>query len=137
MKTLKAFLKIFALPILLFFTHLLLLNFKLYIIVPWLDMLMHLLGGSFIAFSFYLMLKYFEKKVLIPQLHYLFKIAFILSFVATATVLWEFGEFISDSLLKTTSQVGLEDTLLDMFLGLVGGVAFVIWMLPTFFKLET
>jgi hypothetical protein len=57
------------------------------------------------------------------------KAAFLFSLVATAAVLWEFGEFAIDYLFRTSAQSGLQDTISDMFLGLVGGTAFISYVL--------
>ena len=50
-----------------------------------------------------------------------------LTFTSTVAcaLFWEFAEFLSDRYFGTNSQVGLEDTLLDMLLGVVGGAVFV------------
>jgi hypothetical protein len=46
---------------------------------------------------------------------------------SSAVVIWEFGEFTLDFLFDTVAQAGLEDTMLDMFLGLVGGTALIVF----------
>lgn len=49
----------------------------------------------------------------------------VLGMTGTATVFWEFAEFVSDRFFGTHAQVGLEDTLLDMALGVAGGLAYL------------
>lgn len=129
LRSLLTLIKIFAFPILVFLLHLVFEVLNLYTAVSWLDIMMHLLGGVFIAYSFNLSLKYFQENQLIPQLHSLVRAAFLFSLVATAAVLWEFGEFTIDYLFRTSSQSGLQDTISDMFLGLVGGTVFILYVL--------
>ena len=46
--------------------------------------------------------------------------------VGATTVIWEFAEWSTDSLGLTQAQLSLDDTLLDMLLGIGGGVCMVI-----------
>ena len=48
---------------------------------------------------------------------------------ATSAVLWEFAEYISDHSFGSQTQGGLEDTLLDMLLGILGGFTMVSFLL--------
>jgi len=137
MKILRTFIKLFALPISLFLLHLVFEAFRAYKITPWLDIPMHLVGGSFIAFSFNLTFKYFQERKLIPELHHLVKAAFLFSFVATSTVLWEFGEFTIDYLFHTSAQNSLQDTISDMFLGIAGGLVFICCILLKLYRFKT
>lgn len=45
----------------------------------------------------------------------------VFALTATAAVAWEFAERISDRCLHSHAQIGLDDTLFDMALGIVGG----------------
>ena len=54
------------------------------------------------------------------------QIVVVVSVTATASTFWEFAEFTSDALFGTHAQLGLEDTLLDMALGVAGGMSFVL-----------
>jgi len=49
----------------------------------------------------------------------------IFALTGTATVFWEFAEFFSDQLFATHAQLGLGDTLLDMALGIGGGITYL------------
>jgi hypothetical protein len=55
------------------------------------------------------------------------QILFAITCTGTTTILWEFLEYISDTFLHTNMILGLEDTLKDMFLGLLGGTILVLW----------
>ena len=47
-----------------------------------------------------------------------------------AAVLWEFAEFIFDNVFYLSIQRSLEDTLGDLFFGLLGGVVGFFWSYP-------
>ena len=119
---------IFSLPFLLFCFHGVLSLLGIYEKYRWLDIPMHILGGIFIAYSFSLALKYFQQRKLLSELNLLSRAVFLFALTATATVIWEFGEFASDFLFDTSSQAGLEDTMLDMFLGMLGGTALIVFL---------
>ncbi|MHC4889543.1 MAG: hypothetical protein ACYTEO_08805 [Planctomycetota bacterium] len=53
---------------------------------------------------------------------------FLFALTSTAAVIWEFGEFTLDFFFDTICQAGLEDTMLDMFLGMLGGTALIIFL---------
>lgn len=109
-------------PVLIFLVHLVLSHLKAYEHWAPTDIFMHLLGGAGIAYCFHHSLKILQNDIdaigFTAFVHY----ALTVSFTASATVFWEFGEFCVDKVLKTQVQRGLEDTLLDMALGIVGGV---------------
>jgi hypothetical protein len=56
--------------------------------------------------------------------------ALLLGVTALAALVWELAEFTSDALGWTTAQKGLEDTLLDLTMGVVGAA---LWMAPYLF----
>jgi len=123
----KKVVSFFALPFGLFCFHLVLSFFHICQRYHWTDIPMHFLGGAFITYSFFLTLRYFQKIGHLPELNLVFRSIFLLSLAATATVFWEFGEFALDYLFHIHTQVGLEDTMLDMFLGVLGGAVFIIF----------
>ena len=51
---------------------------------------------------------------------------FVVSLTATASVVWEFAEFTSDVFFGTRAQLGLDDTLFDMALGIAGGLSYAV-----------
>ena len=119
---------IFALPILLFCLQVALVLLGFYEWYPWLDIPMHVLGGILIANSFSLAIMYFQQRKFISDLNVLTRSVFLFTLTATAAVIWEFGEFALDFFFSTRAQAGLEDTMLDMFLGLVGGAALILFL---------
>ena len=124
----KKLIGFFALPTLLFCLHLILVFLGLYKRYIWPDIPMHVLGGVFIAYSFSLTVTYFQQRKILSQLNVLSRSIFLFALTSLATVIWEFGEFTLDSLFGTCAQASLEDTMLDMFLGLVGGAALIVFL---------
>ena len=93
--------------------------------IPNLDTPMHLLGG--LAIAFFLWTFYFACTSAGVFGHPNSHAIAVLTFTSTVScaVFWEFSEYLSDRYLGTTTQQGLEDTLLDILLGVVGGAVFV------------
>jgi hypothetical protein len=53
----------------------------------------------------------------------------IITLTATAAVIWEFAEFLSDQVLETDLQGSIANTMQDQFLGILGGAtwAFIFY----------
>ena len=114
------------LPGLVFVTHVVATRvFHVYDVYPDLDIPMHLLGGFAIAFFIEASIATFMRRGLIPDPGRVTRSVLLFALVVTATVFWEFSEYLSDRYLGTRAQPGLEDTLLDMLLGTVGGLIFM------------
>ena len=96
-----------------------------YILYPPLDIPMHFLGGVAIAFFFSRCLALVPEGAISGTPRHLAQALLVFSLTCTATVFWEFAEFLSDRLFGTSAQLGLEDTLLDMALGVAGGLAYL------------
>jgi hypothetical protein len=94
---------------------------------PSLDIIMHLAGGFAIAYFFLGCLHALEEKGLMRQPERLLQATLLFSLICSAAVFWEFLEYISDHWIKTHAQPDLEDTLLDMLMGIVGGTIYVVW----------
>ena len=124
----KKLVSFFALPTLLFGLHLVMVFLGFYKRHPWLDMPTHVLGGVFIAYSFSLALTYFQQRKILSELNVLSGSVFLFALTSTATVIWELGEFTLDFFFATNAQASIEDTMLDMFLGLVGGTALIVFL---------
>jgi hypothetical protein len=98
------------------------LAFGLYDLFPPLDIPSHLLGGAAITYFYRSAIKNSQNTLgTIPLL-----IQIILAFTCTGTtiIFWEFYENALDIFLGTHMVRGLEDTLLDMFSGLMGALVF-------------
>ena len=91
---------------------------------PWLDIPTHFLGGVAIA-HFYRSTIANSRKV-VGSIPLSIQIALTLTCTGTTTVLWEFFEYASDFFFHTNMINGLEDTLEDMLMGLLGGLILVL-----------
>lgn len=97
-----------------------------YYLVPWLDIPMHFFGGFFVALLFIWL------RQIAPNIFggnsFLGDIIVVLGFVALIGVLWEFFEFSFDYLVSARnlglarSQMGIADTMGDLFFDLLGGL---------------
>jgi hypothetical protein len=96
-----------------------------YILFPPLDIPMHFLGGVAIAFFFSRVLAMVPETIIEGAARTAAQALCVFALTCTATVFWEFAEFFSDRLFGTRAQLGLEDTLLDMALGVAGGLSFL------------
>ncbi len=117
-------------PLAVFVAHIILsLAFNGYQRMPGLDLPMHLLGGMAIAFFFSRLLDILGDYTIVERVDGLLRAIFLIALTATAAVLWEFAEYISDHSLGTQTQGGVEDTLSDMLFGILGGLAMVSFLL--------
>lgn len=113
-------------PTLVFLLHVVLSRvFGAYIRFPPLDIPMHFFGGLAIAFFFGRSYRAAERLGLLGQPARWLYFVMVPAWATTATVLWEFAEFLSDRYLGTRAQLGLEDTLGDMLLGCLGSLVFL------------
>jgi peptidoglycan/LPS O-acetylase OafA/YrhL len=103
----------------------------LYQIWPPTDIPMHFLGGIAIAFFFAHAYHAAEELGLLGRPAAVLGEVTVFALVCSATVFWEFAEFLFDRHLGTHLQDGLDDTLGDMLMGLLGGLAFLAGRLVT------
>lgn len=92
---------------------------------PWLDVPMHLLGGVAIACFFARALEVLSRRMAAARVDGRVAALLVFALTCSAAVFWEFAEFVSDRVAGTSAQVSLEDTLLDLALGIVGGTAYL------------
>jgi len=113
-------------PLLVFGLHVLASRvFHAYALVPALDIPMHFLGGVAIAFFYHRASINASAAGLQAPLQASTHRLLVFSLTGTTTVFWEFAEFISDRYFGTHAQLGLQDTLGDMLLGIAGGLFFL------------
>jgi hypothetical protein len=106
-------------PAIVFIFHaLMIIIFDIYTIFPAFDIPMHFLGGLSIGISAIMLIKIFKSKITTPKW---FQFIWIVGLAVIAATVWEFAEFGSDYFLHTLMQPSLADTMLDMFLGMIGG----------------
>ena len=134
MQQVSKFVSFFVFPITVLVAHLLASKvLNLYLLFPNLDIPAHFAGGLAIAYTSAQILSYLEKEKVTAALNPGLSLVFIFSLTGTATVFWEFVEFIYDQLLSTNIQISLANTMQDQFMGMLGGVA---WILIHVHKLE-
>lgn len=112
-------------PLSVFVFYLVAKAFGAYLLYPPLDMPTHFLGGVAIAYFHRSAIANSQK--LVGNIPLSIQILFTFTCTGTTTILWEFFEYSSDFFFHTNMVLGLEDTLKDMFLGLLGGLILLLW----------
>ncbi|HKH44324.1 MAG TPA: hypothetical protein VKM72_06655 [Thermoanaerobaculia bacterium] len=92
---------------------------------PPLDIPIHFLGGIAIALFFGQAYRAAEEMDLLGQPAEILYGVTVFALTCSSAVFWEFTEFLSDRYLGSHMQGGLEDTLGDMLVGIVGGLVFL------------
>jgi hypothetical protein len=99
-------------------------GFDAYRHVPHFDVPMHLLGGVAIAYFFHAGSRLGSAAGVLAPYHRLTHGLLVFGLTCATAVFWEFAEFLADRYLGTNMQGGdLNDTLLDLLLGMCGGLA--------------
>ena len=91
-----------------------------------LDSLMHLIGGFLLGFFVYGVLNCMISSNWLPDPGRVIMQLLIVSLVATGAVCWEFFEWFSDAFFSTSFQLSVNDTIKDLFLGMLGGSIYVV-----------
>jgi hypothetical protein len=117
----------FKFPILVFALGLALRPLNAYQLFPWVDIPMHLLGGAAIAHTFILIFNHWQTKNLIQIKSRPVKIFLIISTVALFANFYEIWEFLMTAITGNSWQGTLQDTIADLFTGLIGGLAIAIF----------
>lgn len=89
-------------------------------VVPPLDIPTHFMGGVTITYFYRAAIRNSQK--FLGDIPLVVQVIFAVTATGTTTVLWEFGEYMSDYFLRTHHVFGLNDTLKDMFFGLLGAL---------------
>jgi predicted PurR-regulated permease PerM len=136
MKPVSKFASFFVFPTFVLCAHLFASQvLDLYKTFPNLDIPFHFAGGLSIAYTSTRILSYLEKEKITRALNQVIFLVLIFSLTATATVFWEFAEFIGDQLLNTNIQISLANTLQDQFMGILGGAAWIVLYTRKFEKI--
>lgn len=104
--------------------------FNAYAALPGLDIPMHFLGGMVAAYFFHRASINASQLNLLGEFHPATHVLLVFFATGTATVFWEFAEFINDRYFGGHSQAGLADTMKDMLMGLSGGTALLLAVIP-------
>lgn len=108
--------------------NLLALSQRFYSTLPWFDILLHFLGGFWVAGLFFLI---FNSRRLQVK-NFSLTLILALSFIALVGVVWEFAEFtflnsLMANIFKGLDTRGtLDDTIADLAFDFFGGLAFLI-----------
>mgnify|MGYP001613669301 CR=1 FL=1 len=113
-------LKIFFFPIIILIIDAFLDYYNIYQQITWIDIPMHFIGGITIGLSFSMLLIFLQKKGYIGHMHEFVFFIFVISLVSLTALTWEFNEFALDLIDLKTRQTTIEDTMADLFLGLLG-----------------
>jgi hypothetical protein len=117
----------FTFPLIVFLTHIFSYTvLDLYTFFPNLDIPFHFTGGFSIAYTSAKIPAHLEKETVITKPNRAVFLALILSLTATATVFWEFGEFIMDRVLGTNIQVSVANTMQEQFMVIAGGITWAL-----------
>lgn len=124
----KLFLKALWLPLAVFVGHVVLSSlFFAYEHFPPLDGPVHVLGGFAIAFAAWHGIEVLVGAGVLDPVQVSLRMVLVFALTCTASVFWEFLEYVADHTIGTHAQLGLEDTLVDMLLGIVGGIVYLAW----------
>ena len=96
------------------------LAFRLFKSFPYLDMPTHFMGGVVITYFYRAAIRNSQK--IVGEIPYPVQVLLAITCTGTTTVLWEFYENLADFFLGTQMVRGLEDTIVDLFLGLSGAL---------------
>jgi hypothetical protein len=129
MKQVSKIASFFVFPMVVFLVHLAAKGMGLYERFPNIDMPFHYMGGLSIAYTASRILLYLELEKITRTRNQVIFLVLLLSLTATATVWWEFAEFISDRFLHTSLQPSIANTMQDQFLGILGGGTWAVILL--------
>ena len=101
------------------------LSLHLYELFPPLDLPSHLLGGVAITYFFRSAIKNSQR--IVGDIPIPIQIIFAFTCTGTTIIFWEFYENLLDLFFDTHMVRGLEDTIVDMFLGLLGALVLTVF----------
>ncbi len=100
-------------------------KFDAYVRYPWLDIPTHFFGGVAIAYFFLVGIDYVQ--AFVGRVPRPIQLVLCVGLSELAAVGWEFSEYVCDVTLGTHMNLGVSDTISDLFFGLVGAVTMVMW----------
>jgi hypothetical protein len=99
--------------------------FNAFILYPWLDMPTHFAGGLVIANFFRVAIQ--ESASGLGKTPVVIRVVAVLGLTTLSAVCWEFAEFLSDQFLASHLNLGVQDTLSDLFFGTTGGLCVAMY----------
>ena len=95
-------------------------SLQLFILFPPLDIPTHFLGGIVITYFYRVAIR--RSQAVVGEIPLPVQILFAVTCAGTTTILWEFYENISDYFFHTQMVRGVTDTIVDLFVGLMGAL---------------
>jgi hypothetical protein len=96
------------------------LTFHLFELFPILDIPSHFVGGVAITYFYRIAIKHAQR--LVGEIPFPVQVLLAFTSTATTTIFWEFYENLLDFFLGTQMVRGLQDTIVDLFVGLLGAL---------------
>jgi hypothetical protein len=91
------------------------------LLYPFYDKFAHLISSVLVAILGLISAVIMDQYVESIKMNRFFVAFFVIIFTMAMGVTWEIGEFLSDQILLTQAQHGLNDTMLDLIFDLIGG----------------
>ena len=117
-------LSFFIFPAFVFFLSLFLSSvFDLYNVLWWFDIPMHFLGGVSVGYMSVLFLRFWKEENLIQIRSKFLFVLIVVCAVSFIAVLWEFWEYFMVNYFNLDWNLGYEDSLFDLLMGMLGGLS--------------
>lgn len=134
---------LFLFFLLIFILHIIAIQISLYWKIRWIDIFFHFFGGLWLGFFAGWLLCLSGKVSIKSSLFFLFLL--ILSISALGGVFWEFSEFLYDQFISkkgylnlNIAQLGIIDTMSDLFFDILGGaIAGIIFLKRKYHEKQT
>lgn len=108
-------------PLGVFLIYLLGRSLQLFNAFPALDVPIHFAGGVVITYFFRVAIRHSQR--LVGEIPFPVQILFAFTCAGTTTIFWEFYEYVFDLFFNTQMIRGVTDTIVDLFVGLLGALA--------------
>jgi hypothetical protein len=101
------------------------LTFHVFKLFPPLDIPTHFLGGVAITYFYRVAIR--NSQNLVGEIPFPIQVLFAITCTGTTTILWEFYENFLDYFAGTQMVRGVQDTIVDLFVGLLGALVFSLF----------
>ena len=109
-------------PIVVFLFYWVARSLQLFVYFPPLDIPTHFMGGVVITYFYRVAIRNAQR--LVGEIPFPVQVLFALTCTGTTTIFWEFYENIFDYFFHTQMVRGVTDTVVDLFVGLLGALVF-------------
>ena len=107
-------------PIVVFLFYIVARSLQLFVYFPPLDIPTHFMGGVVITYFYRVAIRNAQR--LVGDIPFPIQVLFALTCTGTTTIFWEFYENISDYFFHSQMVRGVTDTVVDLFVGLLGAL---------------